>query len=321
MNTYKVSVIIPTKNPGAIFKEVLEAVLAQKSEWPFEVVVIDSGSKDGTVEYVKSYPAVKLLEIPSHEFGHGRSRNYAIAQSSGEFVAVITHDAKPATDSWLQHMVATAESDPRIAGVFGRHIAYPTASIFTTRELELHFSGFKALPLVHMDDPARYATDVGYQQFLHFFSDNNALLRRSVWQEIPYPDVDFAEDQAWAKKIIEAGYYKGYSEEGAVYHSHDYTLFERLQRSFDESSAFKRSFGYILCPSAVAMWKSVAALSRRDIIYARSIGLLRRSPGLVIYAVADNVMRLVGHYLGARGERIPNFIRTRISRDKKLFAQ
>lgn len=321
MDSIKASVIIPTKNPGEIFVEVLDAVLAQRTNWPFEVVVIDSGSKDGTVERVRAYPQVKLIQIPPSEFGHGRSRNYAISQSSGEFVAVITHDAKPAGDQWLHDLVTCAETDPRIAGVFGRHIAYPDASVFTTRELELHFSGFKTAPIVSMDDRERYLRDVGYRQFLHFFSDNNALLRRSVWLEIPYPDVDFAEDQAWAKLIIEAGYLKAYSESAAVYHSHDYTLFERFQRSFDESFAFNRFFGYVLSPDLKTMCRSGYALSHRDIIYARETGLLRKSPGTVIHAVVDNFMRVSGHYLGARGNRIPHAIRRHISRDKKLFVQ
>lgn len=321
MNVIKASVIIPTKNPGKIFERVLDSVLDQKAGWQFEIIVIDSGSKDGTIEFIKSKPQVKLVEIPASSYGHGRTRNDAIAMSSGEFIAVITHDAQPVTDNWLLSLVDTAEADERIAGVFGKHIAYEHASIFTARELELHFSGFLAQPLVSLDDQARYDRDVGYRQFLHFFSDNNALLRRSVWQKIPYPDVDFAEDQSWAKLMIEAGYMKAYCESGAVYHSHEYTLFERLQRSFDESYAFKRFFGYVLCPGLKPMMLSFLALSRRDVIYARSLGMLRRDPLKVFSAVLDNLMRLVGHYLGSRGDKIPGFIRARISRDKKLFAQ
>ena len=321
MNNMKASVVIPTKNPGDVFKRVLSSVLAQKTDWPFEVIVIDSGSKDGTVEYVRSNPNVKLIEIPAHEFGHGRSRNFAIASASGEYVAMITHDAQPVTENWLKCMVNTAEQDKRIAGVFGKHIAYESASVFTARELELHFSGFNASPVVHLDDTQRYHADVGYRQFLHFFSDNNALLRRSVWAHIPYPDVDFAEDQIWAKSIIEAGYYKAYSEEGAVYHSHDYALFERLQRSFDESYAFNRLFGYVLCPSVRSMIESFMSLNRRDIIYARSLGMLRKKPTKVLFVVVDNLMRMVGLYLGSRGDKLPVFIKKQISRDKKLFAQ
>ncbi|WAH60325.1 glycosyltransferase [Pseudomonas silvicola] len=321
MTQFKASVIIPTKNPGAVFKAVLNSVLSQSTPWPFEIVVIDSGSTDGTLEFVRSKPPVKLIEILPSDFGHGKSRNYAIEQSSGEFVAVITHDAQPVKDNWLKSLVETAEQDERIAGVFGRHVAYDHASIFTKRELELHFSGFRDAPLVFLEDSARYEADLGYKQFLHFFSDNNALLRRSVWEKIPYPDVDFAEDQSWAKSIIEAGFLKAYSEEAVVYHSHDYGLFERFQRSFDESYAFKRFFGYILSPGLKPMVESFMALSRRDISYSRSIGLLRRKPFVVAFAVLDNFMRVFGHYLGARGERIPSYVRSKISRDKKLFAQ
>ena len=60
--------------------------------------------------------------------------------------------------------------------------------------------------MVWLDDKARYDRDEPYRQRLHFFSDNNALVRRSVWEQIPYPDVDFAEDQIWAQQIIEAGW-------------------------------------------------------------------------------------------------------------------
>ena len=95
---------------------------------------------------------------------------------------------------------------PRIAGVFGRHCAYPEASPYTKRDLDGHFGNFAGQPVVWLDDKARYDRDEPYRQRLHFFSDNNALVRRSVWEQIPYPDVDFAEDQIWAQQIIEAGW-------------------------------------------------------------------------------------------------------------------
>lgn len=315
----KASVIIPTKNPGAIFKRVLKSVLGQKTPWSFEVIVVDSGSVDGTLEHVKQFECVKLLEIEPESFGHGRTRNYAISISCGEFVAMITHDALPATPDWLFSLVSLAESDPNIAGVFGRHVAYPNASIFTKQELELHFSGFEKSAIVRLEDRARYSLDEGYRQFLHFFSDNNALIRRKVWMSIPYPDVEFAEDQAWAKAIIEAGYVKAYSHNAIVFHSHDYGLFERLQRSFDESFAFNRLFGYRLCSGAIQLFKSWIWLSSRDLEYAYRSGLWKENLAQVLRSPLDNLMRVVGHYLGAKGNRIPSMLRTKISRDKRMM--
>ena len=317
----KSSVIIPTKNPGMIFRRVLSSVCMQKTAFPFDILVTDSGSTDGTVEYVKSVAdcRLRLYQIEPAEFGHGRTRNLAVSQTRGQYVAMITHDACPASDAWLENLVNVADRDDRIAGVFGRHIAYPGASSFTARELEMHFAGFETNPIVSLNDPQRYAEDVGYRQYLHFFSDNNALIRRSAWESIPYPDVNFAEDQIWAQKIIEAGWYKAYASDAVVFHSHDYTLFERLQRSFDESYAFHRLFGYQLCPDLRTMIRSWAALTVRDMRFARATGLWRQAPMAVAAAPVDNLMRLLGHYLGTRGDRLQPAIQQRLSRDYRVL--
>jgi rhamnosyltransferase len=317
----KVSIIIPTKNPGIVFKNVLLAVLSQDAPFKYEVLVIDSGSTDGTLEYIASIgdPRVRLHCIEPSSFGHGRTRNVGIAMTTGEYAVLITHDAMPADSSWLTAMVALADDEPQIAGVFGRHIAYPDADPLTARELELHFAGFDAWPVVQLDDPERYACDQGYRQMLHFFSDNNALVRRSVWELIPYPDVDFAEDQIWAQKIIEAGYKKAYARDAVVMHSHDYRLFERLQRSFDEAYAFRRLFGYVLCRGPRTLVRSWLALTRRDLAFARAAGLWRSHTITILRAPLDNFMRLLGHYLGSRGDRLPDGLRRRLSRDKRLM--
>ncbi|MEM7191161.1 MAG: glycosyltransferase family A protein, partial [Pseudomonadota bacterium] len=177
MTTPKCAVIIPTKNAMPGFASVLDKVRAQKAPWPFETIVIDSGSRDGTCAHVQQFDDVRLIQIDPKDFGHGRTRNQGVAETEAEFVAFLTHDAEPVDEDWLANMVAAAEQDPRIAGVFGRHVADQTASPFTRRDLDQHFQGFLAHPLiVHRDlDPEKYETDTGWQQFLHFYSDNNSL--------------------------------------------------------------------------------------------------------------------------------------------------
>lgn len=320
----KASVVVLTKNPGSIFRRVLLAAMNQKTDFDYEILVIDSGSTDGTVEFVTELLCnkVRLHRIESTEFGHGRTRNLGVTLTSGEFVAFLTHDAIPASDDWLAQLVATAEVSEDIAGVFGRHVAHDDADEFTRRELLLHFSGFSSFRIVRKaDDEDRYANDLGYRQVLHFFSDNNALIRRAVWQSIPYPDVDFAEDQAWAKMIIEAGYAKAYAEFAVVQHSHNYGLFERLQRSFDESYALLRLFGYNLCPGMKHLRNSWHALNRRDYHYLLSLPKLSKFIRLKMYcrAVVDNLMRLLGHYLGSKGGQIPSRARHWLSRDRRLL--
>jgi rhamnosyltransferase len=317
----KASIVIPMKNPGPVFREVLAAVCRQHTSFAYDVLVVDSGSTDGSVEFVQTFgdPRVRLIQIKPAEFGHGKTRNLAVANTTGEYAVVITHDALPVDEYWLQAMVQTAEADPRIAGVFGRHIAYPSASPYTKRDLEAHFANFAAEPVVELTDRARYDQDESYRQRLHFFSDNNALLRRSVWQMHPYPDVDFAEDQIWAKHIVEAGWKKAYCADGAVYHSHDYALIEKLQRSFDESYALYRLFGYVLSRSITHMLKSWVAHTMNDLRYARRIGMHRTHLSLVLKTPLDNLARALGHYLGSRADKLPQKLRHWLSRDRRLL--
>ncbi len=68
----KASVVIPVKNGGPLLVDVLTEILAQKTPWPFDILVIDSGSRDGSQAQVKGLN-IRLHEIASQAFGHGKS--------------------------------------------------------------------------------------------------------------------------------------------------------------------------------------------------------------------------------------------------------
>jgi glycosyltransferase involved in cell wall biosynthesis len=322
MTFYKCSVIIPTKNALPLFREVLNAVCRQETSWPYEVIMIDCGSTDGTQECATSYPNVRLIEIDPKTFGHGRTRNQAIEAANSEFVALLTHDAKPFDEHWLANLVATAEQDVRIAGVFGRHVAYENQSPFTELELDEHFEGFLRHPLVvdRDTDPKRYQNDIGWLQFLHFYSDNNSLMRKSVWREHPYPDVEFAEDQLWAKLVIDKGYRKAYAPGAVVYHSHDYNPWERLRRAFDESRNFNKHFGYHIVPSFPAACSSIY----RVILASFSCRIDPDRYGVVTpidrcKRTVLSVSKIIGLYLGTNHERLPKPINNFLSLDYQLY--
>lgn len=313
------SVIIPTKNPGSIFREVLRAVQRQQVPFEYEIIVIDSGSTDGTVEVAASSKFVRLIQVDPTSFGHGRTRNAAAESARGAFLAFLTHDAIPANDEWLANLVGAVEAAPEIAGAFGRHIAHKNASIFTKRDLEVHFDGFLAHPLIvsRETNPARYEHDQGWRQFLHFYSDNNSCMRRTVWEQIPYPDVEFAEDQMWAKLIIDAGYAKAYAPAAVVEHSHDYKTVSQVRRAFDEASAFRRMFGYRLSSGLVPAVRSFAGLSLRDVQFARANDVELQ---LLARRVARNGALVAGHLLGTYSHRLPQTVATWLSHDKRLYS-
>jgi rhamnosyltransferase len=317
--TIKASIVVLTKNPGSILQRVLRSVRAQQTPWDFETLVIDSGSVDGTVPYCRQLDGIRLHQIEPGDFGHGKTRNLGVALTRGEFIAFLTHDAVPANERWLVELVTAAEADPSVGGAFGRHIAHENATAFTRRDLQRHFDNFaRSAPVVGIEDPERYKTDEHYRRFLHFFSDNNASIRRRVWQVIPYPQVDFAEDQLWAKQMLEAGYKKAYADRAVVYHSHDFGIWERLQRSFDESQALTRHFGYKPCPSLIKLMARAFKNACDDIRYSRKHESLLQLSRCVTYRPVHNVFHQLGLYLGQRASSLPRFMTNRISRDTTI---
>lgn len=313
------TVIIPTKNGMQRLPEVLQVVLNQKVSWSYDVIAIDSGSSDGTIEYLKTQK-ITLIEIRAEDFGHGKTRNQAIAETKAPYVVLITQDAVPVGDQWLSSLVSAMEVSPEIAGAFGRHIAHENADPFTVRDLNVHFDFFKAQPRVvsKETDVIRYAQNTAWVEMLHFFSDNNAILRRCVWERIPYRDVDFAEDQLWAKEIISAGYSKAYVDEAIVRHSHDFSIWEKLQRCFDEARSFRKSFGYSLVPNMASILSKLISNVKKDIHDLRTGVVREASPSQIIIQMGMNIALVFGHYLGSNFYQLPQRMQNFLSYDSKL---
>lgn len=265
------SIVIPVKNGGNRLKEVLEVLRQQQTKYSYEIIVVDSGSTDDSITAAKKYADI-VKEIPSSEFGHGKTRNLGASLGTGEFIIFLTQDALPASKDWLEQMLDAMhmwddkmeENNPAtiIAGAFGQHYPYPECNLPDQQMLQNHFARFdvgQGEPTVFQLEDARreeYAEDrAGYAQYLTFFSDNDSCLRRSVWEKIPYDDVDFSEDQIWARKIIEAGYGKAYVPKAAVYHSHNYPMKEYGKRYFDDFKAVYRVHSYVMCPTKKAFLK------------------------------------------------------------------
>jgi rhamnosyltransferase len=318
----KSSVIIPTRNPGVKFSDVLDSVLNQETPWTYEVVIIDSESSDGTVQLLEKYKSkfsnVNWVQIQASDFGHGRTRNLGGRISKGEFLVYLTQDALPVNSNWLYQMVSTCDASPEIAGAFGRHRAYPSASRLTQIEIDDHFNFLSQLKYpMKLENPTRYLLDLNYRQNVHFFSNNNSCLRRSVWEKIPFGDVNFAEDQLWAKGVIEAGYSKAYANESVVYHSHDYSLWKGLQRRFDESLFFYELFGYQAVISlrdyVWMVWKGAKHNTRRMLEKGDRTPLVPLAIGCLI----RRGFLTAGLYLGSR-VRKGSFLARRLSSDSSV---
>ncbi|MDO8615951.1 MAG: glycosyltransferase family 2 protein [Dehalococcoidia bacterium] len=319
------SVIILTFNGERYLAEVLSAVFAQETTFPFEVIAIDSGSSDRTLEILAGYP-VKLHRIPNSEFNHGETRNLGARLAQGDFVAYLTQSATPAGDRWLQYLVDAFSPGAQVGAVYGRHIPRPGCDPMTKRDIEEFFKmmGPEDTPTARFikEGPEGRAEYEQNEGIIGFYSDANSCLRKSVWEKIPYQPLDYAEDQAFGRDILAAGYWKVYEPRAAVFHSHSYPLVQYFRRQFDEYRGLRISIGY---RQEGSIFRVVGGAARAGWIDA---GHIRRQPysrpakvKWMGYAFAAEFARRFAGYLAAREERLPKRIVRALSLEAKARAK
>jgi len=300
----KASIICPTLNGGLKFRQCLKQLQNQKAKFQYEIIVIDSGSNDGTAEFLNHqkllHNNLKVIFIDKTDFQHGRTRNLAISQAIGEFVAIVTQDSIPKNLNWLKNLVEDLEDYPDAAGAFGRHVAYPESGPVAEKEINFHFNQFGQYTTCYkINSLERFRKEIAYKQFMHFFSNNNACIRKSVWKVIPFPEVDFGEDQLWAMQILVNGYSKIWSPNSIVMHSHSYGLAASIKRSYQESFYFKKYFNYDLQKNIRSTAKSFLKRTAGDIRFLRD----NNNDELFTWiyrSIISNIGRYIGHYFGSR---------------------
>jgi O-antigen biosynthesis protein len=268
------SVIIPAFNAGPQFKTVLQRLTEQDTPYKYDVLVIDSGSSDDTLDVIKSFKAknIRLQQIANKEFQHGRTRNLGIASTEGDYVAMLTQDALPSDRHWLARLIGGFSVSPRVGGVIGRHKAYPEHGAYVARDINAMFDRLADFgPLYSLADGLPtfiYPGGMHWQMTLQFYSDNNSAMARSVWKILPYPEIDWGEDQVWAWELLKAGFHKAYVDDACVFHSHRNTPRECYNVSVKEGTLFARYFGWNLHPDPTGLQAEIESANVRDTHYA-----------------------------------------------------
>lgn len=240
----KATVFIPTFNGEHYLEEIIDAIEGQEFDGDFEILIIDSGSKDKTLDIIKvaqnKYDNIRLHQIPNKEFGHGKTRNLAAELARGDFIVYLTHDATPATPQWLYEMLKPFELGDNIVAVMGRQIPRGYCIPMLKYEIVHTFRNFGpefGTTLFYKDG---FITDRGIYDATRFYSDVNSAARvEFILNTVPYRNVKYAEDQLFGEDVIDAGYTKAYAPRGAVLHSNDLTLKEYKPRMFDETLALR----------------------------------------------------------------------------------
>lgn len=286
LTTVDVTVVILTYNGEKYLDDILKSLRSQCFEGRFEVLVIDSGSTDHTLEILSNYPEVRLHQIPNEEFGHGRTRNLAAHLACGSVVAYLTHDAVPADDRWLHELVAPFSLSERIAAVMGCQLPRNSAFPLLKYEIRAVFDGFGprfGTTLFYEDD---FIQSDAVRNAVTFYSDVNSAARRDILvNEVCYRDVSYAEDQLLGRDLISAGYVKAYAPRAAVLHSNDMTLREYDDRMYDETQGLREVGIDVDVPSIAVVARMVTVGVLKDsvrILRDRDLTVRSRIKGLII---------------------------------------
>ena len=119
--------MIRAKNEARFIGHTLEAVFDPQALAPRQVVVVDSGSTDGTQAIVSSFPTT-LIQIRPDEFTYGYALNLGVASVDAEIVATLSAHSLPSTSDWLRNLVEPFTS-ARVAGVYGRQLPRSNATV------------------------------------------------------------------------------------------------------------------------------------------------------------------------------------------------
>jgi rhamnosyltransferase len=256
------SIVIPTRNGMPLVKQCLAQVLCQETAWPFEVVVIDSASTDGTWEFLETLP-IKRLRIRPQEFNHGATRNLGAEKALGEVLVFLVQDAVPADRHWLANLVAACDQ-PNVAGAYSSQLPRPDSTPIT-RYLALGTTPTGDRPERKALPPGQHLADLPPpRQFqLALFQNASSCIRRSVWLEHQFPVVPYGEDMEWGKQIIDAGYVITYEPAAAVYHSHDRSAYYALKRSYADHYQAADLFGWVMLPSWLGAFRAMILQTAR----------------------------------------------------------
>jgi len=295
----EISVLVLTKNEARNVGACLEAIFSQQTSAEFEVIVVDSGSSDETLEIARQYPA-KIYEIPVGTFHHARTRNYAASLAEGSHLVYLAADALPVNGDWLEVLISNF-SDPRVGAVYGRHLPKPGAT--TERQI--------VLSAVYGDERlvknASCRSELGYRYY--HFSTVNAALRRSVWQAIPFPeDLKVFEDVGIAKGILDAGWRIVYEPRACVYHSHNHSTKELFRRYFD-SGVVSRRLRLVDREARESLRREAWRLLRQN--WALPSGNGHR--GMVWQTMLRNLAKSIGWMLGRKEQYLPLRLKRRFS--------
>ena len=292
-------VIVPVRNGGARWREAAAALSAGVPD-PAKVAVIDSSSTDGSDDVARR-AGFRLARIRVEDFNHGRTRQWGIDQFCGgcDFAVFLTQDAVLDGPDAIPRLLA-AFDDPRTGAAYGRQRPHRDA-----RPFGAHGVTYLYPPASHrrtLEDAPRFGIRTAY------LSNSFAAYRLSALRACGgfTEDLILGEDTRVALRLLVAGQAIAYQADAVVRHSHDYTVFEEMQRYFD--------FG-VLHAQLPELLRTLGAPEGEGARFVASElrWMARRAPWLLPLVPVRNAAKYAGYRLGRHFRALPLSMRRRLS--------
>ncbi|WP_312946103.1 glycosyltransferase [Superficieibacter sp.] len=303
-SSVKVGIAVVTYNGGEIWQQAAQAI-HENCQPGFEVVVIDSQSRDNTQQVARQY-GFTVHEIPQSEFNHGGTRNVAMELfRDKDYVVLLTQDAILDTRDAVATLVNfMAEND--LSAAYGKQLPHRDANAVAAHARYFNY-GSQSLINQQQSIPQRGIKTV-------FMSNSFSAYKVADFQRIGgFPTgTILCEDMYFAAKAIQQNYKTGYCADAAARHSHNYSTIEEFKRYFDigvfhyDEPWIRKEFNGVSSEGSKFI--------KSEISY-----LIKHNPLLLPKAFANNAAKLIGYKLGLKYKSLPFSLVKKMSMHRRYW--
>jgi len=307
-----VSLIIPTLNGERWLDDLLFA-LERQTLMPHEILLIDSGSTDGTLgiarRYMSRYSFIRLYEIKQEDFDHGGTRTMAARQTAGDILLFMTQDAVPTDNKAVELLIRSFEDNTKVAASYGRQLPAKDATLFGEHLRAFNYPDKSQL---------RCRQDWELYGFKTVFISNSfAAWRRDLLMEQGYfpEQLLFGEDTVALAKMLEKGYYVAYVSEATVRHSHNYSIAQDFKRYFDIGVLHETQAKHLLQNGGPA------GAGRKYVLSELAMIAEKKKYYLLPEAFIRNLCKFIAYKAGRRFNMLPGNCPARLSMNPSWWHQ
>lgn len=221
----KASIVIRTFNSERTIRQVLEGVRFQSLS-DYELIIVDSGSTDGTLRIVQDYPHT-FVDYSGERFTYGGSLNAGCSVARGEFLVCLSHHCVPLHEEWLGELVTTMEENTQLAGAYG-------PLLFDVGDYRANLQGIRSID----GKEFRRRPNQGLQ-------NPNSIIRRELWKEYPFSHkIERCEDQDWARHFLQLGYKTAVVYRAPVLYVPNFSFYYYAVNNYKNSLVLAEFFDY-----------------------------------------------------------------------------